>query len=86
MQGERKKGGRGTFKGLAIAAKRAKERTSQLTIEFSETRGGLIGPNSRAFVDEVVLLTRKWAPLIGIRSWKDIKENVKQEIADEILV
>ena len=74
------------MKGLSITTKRVKERTQQLPIEFSETRGGPIGPNVRAFVDEVVLFTRKWALLIGVASWKNIKDNVKKEIATEILV
>jgi hypothetical protein len=33
-----------------------------------------------------VLFTRKRAPLTGVNSWKDIKENVKNVIAEEILV
>ncbi|KAF0892810.1 hypothetical protein E2562_017766, partial [Oryza meyeriana var. granulata] len=83
---QRKKRGRGTVKGFTVGNKRVKERTQKLPIEFSERRGGPIGPNTRAFVDEVVLFTRKWAPLIGVNSWKDIKEQVKKEIADEILL
>jgi hypothetical protein len=83
---QRKKRGRGTVKGLAVTTKRVKERTQKLPIEFSESREGPIGPNRRAFVDEVVLFTRKWAPLIGVNSWKDIKEEVKEQIAEEILV
>lgn len=90
MQGDgsnqHNKRGRGTVKGLAVANKRVKERTQKLPIEFSERRGGPIGPNTRAFVDEVVLFTRKWAPLIGVKSWKDINEEVKEQIAEEILV
>ncbi|XP_021321539.1 uncharacterized protein LOC110437396 isoform X2 [Sorghum bicolor] len=42
---ERKKRGRDIVKGLSIATKRVKERTQRLPIEFSETRGGPIGPN-----------------------------------------
>ena len=83
---ERKKRGRGTVKGLTVGNKRVKERIHTLPIEFSESRGGPIGPNTCAFVDEVVLFTRQWAPLIGVNSWKDIKEEVKLEIAEEILV
>jgi hypothetical protein len=82
---QRKKRGRGTVKGLAVSTKRVKERTQKLSIEFG-SRGGPIGPNTRAFVDEVVLSTRKWAPLIGVSSWKDVNEDVKEEIAEEILV
>jgi hypothetical protein len=81
-----KKRGRGTVKGLAVTIKRVKERSQILPIEFSERRGGPIGPNRRAFVDEVVLFTRKWAPLIGVKSWKYIKEEVKEQISEEILV
>ncbi|XP_066358129.1 uncharacterized protein [Miscanthus floridulus] len=81
---ERKKRGRGTVKGLTVGNKRVKERIHTLLIEFSESRGGPIGPNTRAFVDEVILFTRQWAPLIGVNSWKDKKEEVKLEIAEEI--
>ena len=83
---EHKKRGRGTVKGLTVGNKRVKERIRRLPIEFSESRGGPIGPNTRAFVDEVIIYTRQWAPLIGVNSWKDIKEEVKLEIAEEILV
>jgi len=90
MQGvasaERKRRGRGVVKGLSIATKRVKEHTQRLPIEFSNSRGGPIGPNRRAFVDEVVLFTRKWAPLIGVSSWKNIADDVKEEIATLILV
>jgi hypothetical protein len=82
---QRKKRGRGTVKRLAVTTKRVKERTQKLPIEFG-SRGGPIGPNTRAFVDEVVLSTRKWAPLIGVSSWKDVNEDVKEEIVEEILV
>ena len=54
-----KKRGHGTVKGLAVAIKSVRERTQKLTIEFSERCGGPIGPNTRAFVNEVVLFTRK---------------------------
>jgi hypothetical protein len=82
---QRKKRGRGILKGFAVTIKRVKERTQKLSIEFG-SRGGPIGPNTRSFVDEVILSTKKWAPLIGVRSWKDIKEDVKEQIAEEILV
>lgn len=81
-----KKKGRGTVKGKTVISRRVKERTQKLSIEFSATRGGPIGPNARAFVDEIVLFTRKWAPLIGVNSWKGIKEEVKEQIAEEMLV
>jgi len=81
-----KKKGHGTVKGKTVTSRRVKERTQKLSIEFSTTRGGPIGPNARAFVDEIVLFTRKWAPLIGVNSWKGIKEEVKEQIAEEMLV
>jgi len=64
-----KKKGCGTVKGKTVISRRVKERTQKLSIEFSATRGGPIGPNARAFVDEIMLFTRKWAPLIGVNSW-----------------
>jgi len=82
---ECKKRGRGTVKGSAAATKRVKDRTQKLPIEFSSRLEGPVGPNYRTFVDEVVLFTRKRAPLLGVNSWKDIKENVKNVIAEEIL-
>jgi len=82
---ECKKRGRGTVKGSAAATKRVKDRTQKLPIEFSSRLEGPVGPNYHTFVDGVVLFTRKRAPLIGVNSWKDIKENVKNVIAEEIL-
>ena len=38
------------------------------------------------FVDEVVMFTRKMALLIGVRQWKDVKENVKTSIAHTVMV
>jgi hypothetical protein len=32
------------------------------------------------------MFTRKRAPLIGVRSWKDIKQNIKESIACDMLV
>jgi hypothetical protein len=63
-----------------------KSGTQELVIDFSKTRGGPIGPNARDFVNEVVDFTRKRAPVIGVRSWKDIKQNVKDSIVIDILV
>jgi hypothetical protein len=37
-------------------------------------------------VNEVVNFTRKMAPITGVRSWKDIKPNVKDSIVTDILV
>ena len=48
-----------------------------------------LGPceeNRRTFVDELVMFTRKRAPLIGVRRWKDEKENVKTSIAHAVMV
>jgi hypothetical protein len=83
---EHKKRGRGTVKGLVAVIKRVKDRTQKLPIEFSSRLGDPVGPNTRTFVDEVVLFIRKRAPRIGANSWKDIKENIKNVIAEEILV
>jgi len=81
-----KKNGRATVKGKTVVNKRVKECTQKLSIEFFETRGGPIGPNSRAFIDEIVIFTRKWAPLIGVNSWKNIKDEVKERIVEGMLV
>ena len=48
--------------------------------------GGPSGEKNHTFVDEIVVLTRKKAPLIGVQSWKDVKDVVKIAIADEMLV
>ena len=65
------KKGRGTLKGLSAAIKRIKSGSQKLKIDFSSSLGGPIGPNYRAFVDEVVLFMRKRALLIGVKVWKD---------------
>jgi hypothetical protein len=36
--------------------------------------------------DEIVLFTRKKAPLIGVRTWRDIHEDVKKSIESTIMV
>jgi hypothetical protein len=76
----------GTLKDFSVAKRRIKSATQKLPIAFSKKLGGPIGPNARAFVDEVVMFTRKMTPIIGVRSWKDIKQNVKNSIATDILV
>ena len=58
----------------------------KLKIEFSAKRGGPYGENRRTFVDEVVMFTRKRAPLIRVRWWKHVKENVKTSIAHAVMV
>jgi len=47
---------------------------------------GPVGGNRRSFVDEVVLFTRRKAPLVGVRKWKDIDDVVKKDIADQVMV
>jgi hypothetical protein len=78
--------GRGTLKGFSVSKRRIMRGTQKLQIAFSEKLGGPIGPNAHAFIDEVVMFTRKRASVIGVRSWKDIKQNIKDSIATDILV
>jgi len=66
--------------------KRIKSVSQKLKIEFDSLTGGPYGENSCTFVDEIVVLTRKKAPLIGVQSWKDVKDVVKIAIVDEMLV
>lgn len=80
-----KKRGRGTLKCLKAVSKRHKSGNQKLHVDFSRL-GGAVGENSRTFTDEIVLFTRKRAPLIGVRTWKDIHDDVKQSIASDILV
>jgi len=80
-----KKRGRGTLKCLKALSKRHKSGNQKLHVEFSKL-GGAVGENSRTFIDEIVMFTRKRAPLIGVRTWKDIHDDVKQLIASAILV
>uniref|UniRef100_A0A0A8Y9T3 Uncharacterized protein n=1 Tax=Arundo donax TaxID=35708 RepID=A0A0A8Y9T3_ARUDO len=58
----RKKGGRGTLKGLTAGKKRIMNGSQKLEIQFSTRLGGPIGINYRSFVDEIVMYTRKKAP------------------------
>jgi hypothetical protein len=81
-----KKEGRGTLKGITAATKRIKNGDHKLKIEFSSKLGGPVGPNTRTFVDEIVLFTKKKAPLIGVKKWKDIELNVRSSIASDVLV
>jgi len=55
-------------------------------MDFSSTKGGPIGDNYRAFVNEVVRYTIKRTPLIGVKKWGDVKQNVKDKIARDIMV
>jgi hypothetical protein len=72
--------------GIAAVAKRGMHLSQKLKFHFSAKRGGPCGENRRTFVDEVVMFTRKRAPLIGVRWWKDVKENVKTSIAYAVTV
>ena len=86
MQVGGKKVGRGSLKGLSALAKRSKSRCEKLKIEFLAKLGGACGENRCAFVDEIVLETRMKAPLIGVRSWKDVSPAIKEDIAANIMV
>ena len=57
--------------------KRIKEGSQKLKVEFSRL-GGPIGANSRSFIDEIVMFTRKRAPLIGLKVWRDINIDIKK--------
>jgi hypothetical protein len=48
--------------------------------------GGVCGDNSRTFVDEIVVFTRKNTPLIGVKSWNKVKPVVKEKIVTEMMV
>lgn len=80
------KNGRGALKGFSATMKRIKNGSQKLKIEFASKLGGPTGPNTRTFVDEVVLFMRKRAPLIGVKKWSDIGQNVKNSIASDIMV
>ncbi|KAK3146901.1 hypothetical protein QOZ80_3BG0274690 [Eleusine coracana subsp. coracana] len=76
--------GHGTLKGLAAMAKRLKLQTQKLKVEFSEF-GGPCGDNGCSFVDEVVMFTRLYTPLIGVRRWKEVHEDVKNSIVQSVM-
>ena len=84
-QDSQKRKTRGAMKGLAASNKRSKSGSQKLKIEFSRLGGGA-GENARTFTDEIVVFTRRHAPLIGVRTWRDIHEDVKKRIASDILV
>ena len=65
--------------------KRAKSGEQKLKVEFSRL-GGSVGENERTFVDEIVMFSRKRTPLIGVKSWSDIDQDVKDSIASDVLV
>jgi hypothetical protein len=81
-----KRVGRGSLKGIATMAKRLKSHSQKLKIEFSATLGGPYGPNRRTFVDEVVMLTRLGTPLIGVKHWNDVNEQMKNDIIESVMV
>ena len=74
------------MKGFTATAKRFKLGTAKLSIDFSSTRRGPVGVNHRMFIDEIVFFTRKRTPLIGVKKWGDVKQNVKDKIARDIMV
>ncbi|KAL6871046.1 hypothetical protein ACP4OV_014894 [Aristida adscensionis] len=76
--------GRGTLKGYKASNKRIRQGNQKLKVEFSRL-GGAVGSNSRTFTDEIVMFTRKRAPLIGVRTWRDIDQDVKNSIAYDVL-
>ena len=79
------KRGRGPLKGLKAISKRIKAGNQKMKVDFSRL-GGPVGDNYRSFVDEIVMYTRKRTPLIGVKTWKHIHEDVKVSIAYDILV
>jgi hypothetical protein len=74
------------MKGLSTATKRFKLRTQKLKVQFSLRLGGHVGDLCHMFVDEIVMFTMKRAPLIGVKSWKGVMQNVKNSIASDVLV
>ena len=56
-----------------------------MKVDFSRL-GGPVGDNYRPFVDEIAMFTRKRTPLIGVKTWKYVHEDVKESIASDILV
>jgi len=72
------------LKGLKAISKRIKAGNQKMKVDFSRL-GGPVGDNYRSFVDEIIMFTRKRAPLIGVKSWKHVHEDVKESIASDIL-
>ena len=73
------------MKGLAASNKRSKFGSQKLKLEFSRL-GGAACENARTFVDEIVVFTRKRAPLIGVRTRRDIHQDVKDSIISDMMV
>lgn len=84
-QNSKKRKVRGTLKGLTATTKRAKHGNQKLKVGFSRV-GGAIGDNRRTFTDEIVLFTRRKAPLIGVRTWKNIHQDVKDSLVTDMMV
>jgi len=84
-QDSKKRKPRGNLKGWTATNKRTREASQKLSIQFSRL-GGPVGSNKRIFVDEITLFMRKRAPLIGVRTWRDIHVDVKIAIANDVLV
>jgi hypothetical protein len=70
---------------LTVISKRIKAGKQKLDIQLSK-HGGPVGDNYRSFVDEVVMYTRKRAPIIRVKSWKNVMEEVRNTIATDVLV
>jgi hypothetical protein len=66
--------------------KENQERNSELKISFAALTGGVCGDNSRTFVDEIVVFTKKNTPLIGVKSWKKVKPVVNEKIVTKMMV
>jgi hypothetical protein len=74
------------MKGLSVATKRFKLGTQKLKVQFSPRLGGPVGEFYQTFVDEIVLFTRKMAPLIRVKSRTGVMQNVKNSITSNVLV
>ena len=79
------KRGHGPLKRLKAISKRIKAGNQKMKVDFSRL-GGPVGDNCCSFVDEIVMFTRKRAPLIVVKMWKHVHEDVKESIASDILV
>jgi hypothetical protein len=84
-QDSKKRKPRCNLKGWTTTKKRTREASQKLSIQFSRLEGP-VGSNKRIFVDEITMFTRKRAPLIGVRTWRDIDVDVKIAIANDVLV
>ncbi|RLN42133.1 uncharacterized protein C2845_PM01G48300 [Panicum miliaceum] len=72
------------MKGLAASKKRSKFGSQKLKIEFSRL-GGVACENAGTFTEQIVVFTRKRAPLIGVRTWTDIHQDVKDSIISDMM-